>query len=81
MERRVVYFPSRIFGTYAEEELPELKHLASNAVLWAAGEEPPVITDAPPSLIINIFEQPKKKEQSYTYSTTNPYNKFSQSIT
>jgi len=58
---KVVYFPGRIFGTYLEEGLPELKRLMSNAVLWAAKGEPPVTVEAPPNVVINMFKQPEKR--------------------
>jgi len=58
---RVVYFPGRICGTYAEEGLPELRRLIANAVLYTARRSPPVTAEAPPNIFINMFRQPERQ--------------------
>lgn len=73
---RVVYFPGRIDATYFEEGLPELKPLITNAVLWAAREEPVVTVKAPQNVVINIFKQEGRKRTIVHLLNVQPFEQI-----
>jgi len=57
---RVVYLAGDLAATFSRVGYSELNKILGGAVIWAAGAEPPVRTNLPPSVEIVVHQSPDK---------------------
>jgi hypothetical protein len=71
---KVVYFPSAMDAAYFDAGYPYQRMLISDAVRWAAGEEPSVSVDAPMCVLAGYYTRGKEGHQETIIHLLNGIN-------